>query len=214
MKSYPYLAACALCLLTQGVSAETYTAEVWADNWFQMSINGVKVAEDSVPITTERSFNAERFSFDAELPFSIGLLAKDFKENNTGLEYIGRRKQQMGDGGVIAQIRNSKGELVAATNGTWQCLVTHEAPLDKSCAREANPVAGVGSCGFTEVEPPANWTQLNFDASNWPSAQVYSESEVRPKDGFDRIRWAADAKLIWGPDLETNNTLLCRTVVK
>ena len=214
MKRYPLLATCTLCLLTQAVSAETYTAEVWADNWFEMSINGVKVAEDSVPITTERSFNAERFSFDAKLPFSIGLKAMDFKENNSGLEYIGSRRQQMGDGGVIAQIRNSKGELVAATDGTWQCLVTHEAPLDKSCADEENPIAGEGSCGFNEVETPTDWTLLDFDDSDWTNAQVYSESEVRPKDGYNRINWADEAKLIWGPDLETDNTLLCRTVVK
>ena len=214
MKSRPYLATCAICLFTQAVSAETYTAEVWADNWFQVSINGVKVAEDSVPITTERSFNAERFSFDAELPFSIGLMAMDFKENNSGLEYIGSRRQQMGDGGVIAQIRDSKGELVATTDDTWQCLVTHEAPLDKSCADEENPVAGEGSCGFNEVETPTDWTLLDFDDSNWAKAQVYSKSEVRPKDGYDRINWAEEAKLIWGPDLETDNTLLCRIVVK
>ena len=214
MKPYPYLATCALCLFTQVVSAETYTAEVWADNWFQMSINGVKVAEDSVPITTERSFNAERFSFEAELPFSIGLMAMDFKENNSGLEYIGSRRQQMGDGGVIAQIRDSKGELVAATDGTWQCLVTHEAPLGKSCADEENPVAGEGSCGFNEIETPSVWTLLDFDDSSWANAQVYSESEVRPKDGYDRINWTEEAKLIWGPDLETDNTLLCRMVVK
>jgi hypothetical protein len=214
MKPRPYLATCAICLFTQAVSAETYTAEVWADNWFQVSINGVKVAEDSVPITTERSFNAERFSFDAELPFSIGLMAMDFKENNSGLEYIGSRRQQMGDGGVIAQIRDSKGELVATTDDTWQCLVTHEAPLDKSCADEENPVAGEGSCGFNEVETPTDWTLLDFDDSNWANAQVYSKSEVRPKDGYDRINWAEEAKLIWGPDLETDNTLLCRMVVK
>ena len=85
-----------LCLFIQTVSAETYTAEVWADNWFQFNVNGVKVAEDSVPITTERSFNAERFSFEAQALFSVGLIAKDFKENDSGLEYIGTRRQQMG----------------------------------------------------------------------------------------------------------------------
>ena len=68
------------------INADTFDADVWADNWFEMRINGVQVAEGSVPITTERSFNAESFSFDAERPFVIGLIAKDFKENDTGLE--------------------------------------------------------------------------------------------------------------------------------
>lgn len=81
---------------------------MWADNWFQFNVNGVLVAEDSVSITTERSFNAEHFSFDSESPFTIGLIAKDFKENDAGREYIGTRRQQMGDGGAIVQVSNSK----------------------------------------------------------------------------------------------------------
>ena len=88
-----------LVLSTNTLPAETFSADVWADNWFEMHIDGTQVAEDSVPITTERSFNAESFEFEAERPFVIGLVAKDFKENDSGLEYIGTRRQQMGDGG-------------------------------------------------------------------------------------------------------------------
>ena len=128
--------------------AETFSADVWADNWFEMRINGEQVAEDSVPITTERSFNAESFEFEAERPFVIGLVAKDFKENDTGLEYIGTGRQQMGDGGVILQIKDAAGETVAVSNADWQCLVIHTAPLDKSCEGEANPVAGEGACAL------------------------------------------------------------------
>lgn len=84
-----------LCLAASPLSAETFRTDVWADNWFEMRINGTKVAEDSVPITTERSFNSESFSFDTDRPFSIGLIAKDFKQDDTGLEYIGTRRQQM-----------------------------------------------------------------------------------------------------------------------
>ena len=73
------LATSAFCLLSQTVSAETYTAEVWADNWFQFNVDGMKVAEDSVSIDTERSFNAERFSFESKLLFTVGLIAKDFR---------------------------------------------------------------------------------------------------------------------------------------
>ena len=124
-----------LATTTCPLSAETMSADVWADNWFEMRIDGAQVAEDSVPITTERSFNAESFSFEAERPFVIGLVAKDFKENDTGLEYIGARNQQMGDGGVILQIMDEAGELVAVSNDGWQCLVIHSAPLDKSCGR-------------------------------------------------------------------------------
>ena len=86
MTNYLNLISPILFLIAQGVSAQTYTADVWADNWFSLNVNGSQVAEDSVPITTERSFNAESFSFVAEKPFVLGLIAKDFIENDTGLE--------------------------------------------------------------------------------------------------------------------------------
>lgn len=203
-----------LLLPAIGVHAETFAADVWADNWFEMRINGQKVAEDSVPITTERSFNAESFAFEAKRPFIVALIAKDFKENDTGLEYIGSRRQQMGDGGVIAQIRDANGTTVAVTDKGWQCFVTHTAPLDKSCAREKRPVAGRGACGFETRAEPNGWDRPGFDASRWQSASVYSKSQVRPKDGYDRIRWDRSAAFIWGPDLEQSNTVLCRLVVE
>lgn len=207
-------AAAFIALSPAWAVAETYAADVWADNWFELRINGALVAEDSVPITTERSFNAESFDFEAEPPFVMGLVAKDFKENDTGLEYIGTRRQQMGDGGVIAQLRNAAGETVVVTDSTWQCLVIHTAPLDKSCEAEPNPVAGEGVCGFAIDDEPADWDQLGFDAEDWPAADVYTEQQVSPKDGYDRVDWAAAAELIWGPDLEQSNTILCRRVVE
>lgn len=194
--------------------AETYAGDVWADNWFALSVNGTQVAEDSVSITTERSFNAESFAFEVTPPFVLALTAKDFKENNTGLEYIGSRRQQMGDGGVIFQLTDASGQTVAVSNDGWQCLVVHEAPLDKSCESESNPVAGQGACGFETTDEPSGWDTLGFDASDWPAATVHSANAVDPKGGYDEITWDSAAELIWGPDLETNNTVLCRYVVE
>lgn len=208
MRHLPLLAL----LCAAPVQAETVSADVWADNWFSLSVNGQVVAEDSVPITTERSFNAESFQFTAQRPFVLALTAKDFKENDTGLEYIGTRKQQMGDGGVIAQFSAQDGVIV--TDANWRCLVVHQAPSAPSCAKERNPVAGQGACGFTEAPVPAGWDTPGFDDSGWPAATVWSERDVRPKDGYDRIRWTSSAQLIWGADLERDNTVLCRLEVR
>ena len=204
----------AACLLAQGATAETFFADVWADNWFAFHVDGEEVAKDSVPITTERSFNAESFTFEAERPFTIGLIAKDFKENDTGLEYIGSGRQQMGDGGVILQVMDDGGNKVVVSDDGWRCLVIHEAPLNKSCEGERNPVAGQGACGFDAADAPVGWNEAGFDDSDWAAASVYSEREVGPKDGYDRINWDSTAQLIWGPDLETNNTVLCRLTVE
>ena len=208
-----HLFASLLLALPSGLNAEIFSADVWADNWFEMRVDGIQVAEDSVPITTERSFNAESFTFIAERPFVLGLVAKDFKENDTGLEYIGSRRQQMGDGGVILQIRDASGATVVVTNSYWQCHVIHTAPLDKSCEGESDPVAGTAPCGFEAGEEPSGWDRADFDASSWANASVYSEAEVDPKMGYDEISWDASADLIWGPDLEQSNTVLCRLTV-
>lgn len=203
--------------LTAGMAAadtQALKADIWVDNWFAMYANGALVIEDSVPITTERSFNAETVTFTADLPITIAFEAKDFKENDSGLEYIGTNRQQMGDGGMIAQFRDAaSGETVAVTDADVRCLVIHRAPLDRSCADERAPVAGVGACAFEMTETPANWTAPDFDDSTWPLATEHSARDVSPKDGYDTIDWDPDAHLIWSDDLVQDNTLLCRMVI-
>ena len=190
-------------------------AEVWADNWFAFYLGNQLVKEDSVPITTERSFNAESFTFEATYPLQLNFIAKDYKQNDTGLEYIGTNRQQMGDGGFIAQFTNvATGKLIAATDTSWACTVIHEAPLDKSCATSANPIAGQGPCGFKSLPEPANWKDIGFDDSAWPKAIAYTKEQVGVKEGYNTIIWHPTAKLIWVPDLQTNNTLLCRLTLQ
>ena len=192
-------------------SSSTFTAEVWADNWFAMYANGDLVGEDSVPITTERSFNAERFSFDAGYPLTIAIEAKDFKETDSGIEYIGLDNQQMGDGGLIAQITDdSTGEVVAVTSGDWTTLVIHRAPLNTDCEKDPDPDA---TCESEISEAPADWTEAAFDDSGWAAATEWTEADVGPKDGYDEISWDPSAELIWGSDLEVDNTILVRLTV-
>ncbi|MBY5935095.1 PEBP family protein [Tateyamaria omphalii] len=209
--------AAPLILTVAPVFAEplTITADIWADNWFEMSVNGTKVLEDSVPITTERSFNAETVTFTVEPPMTIAIKAMDFKENDSGLEYIGTGRQQMGDGGLIAQFMDAvTGETIAVTDDTMRCLVVHHAPIDRACERSGNPVAGQGACGFEMTAEPEDWTLPAFDPSDWPQATLHSARAVDPKDGYDTISWSPQAQFIWGPDLERDNTILCRVTIE
>jgi len=209
----------ALLLLTSAnvvfADSRNLTAEVWVDNWFEMYVNGEKVIEDSVPITTERSFNAETATFSVELPAHIAILAKDFKENDTGLEYIGSRRQQMGDGGMIFQVKDAdSGELMAVSSQDTHCLVVHRAPVDTACASESNPVEGQGACASEVQDIPSDWTASDFDDSAWPMAVEHSAQAVGPKEGYDRIDWDDSSKLIWSNDLVQDNTLLCRLTIE
>jgi len=194
---------------------QSFHMDAWADNWFAAYLVDELIVEDRVSIATERSFNAESITFDGVYPLSLNFILKDFRENDTGLEYIGRRNQQMGDGGFIMQLTETRsGRVVAVSNAEWKCIVIHEAPLDKSCEREAHPVAGTAPCEFTSRDAPQGWKASDFDDSGWDNATVYSVREVNPRRGYDEIDWAESAELIWGPDLETNNTLLCRVTVE
>ncbi len=189
-------------------------AELWADNWFALYLDNQLIKEDSVPITTERSFNAETVTFPATYPMHFNVILKDYIQNDTGLEYIGTDRQQIGDGGFIGQFTDADtGEMIGVTNEWWKCTVIHTAPLDNACATEANPVAGQGACGFTALPEPTDWKSPTFDTNSWVAASLYSADQVSPKDGYDAITWKPEAKFIWGSDLKTNNTVLCSVTV-
>ncbi|MBH0045465.1 YHYH protein [Pseudoalteromonas sp. NZS11_1] len=189
--------------------------EAWADNWFTAYIGEQLLVEDSVPITTERSFNAESITFSANYPIELNLIIKDFKQNDTGLEYIGAKNQQMGDGGFIMQLTDTDtNKVVAVSDQSFKCEILHKAPLNKLCESESNPVAGEGVCTFMSKEAPTNWLQSNFDNANWANAVEHNFAGVGPKDGYDDINWDENAKFIWGEDLETDNTLICKATIE
>jgi hypothetical protein len=195
---------------TTGSTAH-FKAEVWADNWFALYVGEKLAGEDSVPITTERSFNSETFYFDASYPFDLNFVIKDFKQNDTGLEYIGTAQQQMGDGGFIAQITDTTtGKVVAVSNTSWKCLVIHKAPLNKSCEKDSNPTA---TCLSRIDAEPSGWKGTGYDTSAWESATAYTAAQVGAKDGYYDIQWNAAAQPIWTSDLLSDNTLLCKVTV-
>lgn len=192
----------------------TIKADVWVDNWFAFYLGEQLVKEDSVSITTERSFNKESFTFEAKYPLQLNFIVKDYKANDTGLEYIGTDRQQMGDGGFIAQFTDvATCEVIAVTNADWKGLVIHKAPLDIACAKEANPIAGQAPCTFTALDEPASWKTPGFDQAAWSNAILYTTSQVDPKLGYNEVNWDSTAKLIWGSDLKTDNTILYRLTV-
>jgi len=190
----------------------TFVAEVWADNWFALYINGVLVGQDSVSITTEKSFNSEKISFTASYPFVIGMVTKDFIQNDTGLEYIGSSRQQIGDGGFIAQFTNtSTGKVVAYTSSAWRGYVIHQAPLNVSCEKSKTPTT---ECQSKIQAEPSGWSQKTFDDSKWSLASVYTKEAIGVKDGYNDINWSSQAQLIWSSDLKIDNTVLWRYTIK
>lgn len=195
-------------VVAQPVPETQIDADIWADNWFALYVNETLVKEDSVAFQTERSFNAESFQFSAALPAQAAVIMKDYFENDTGLEYIGRRGQQMGDGGFIAQFTHAEtGALIEASSSDWQCHVIHQAPLNTECERSATPDT---TCQSQITAEPDGWMAADFDDSAWTAAVEHDANAVRPKRGYRTINWDTNAKFVWGDDLEIDNVILCR----
>ena len=195
---------------TSAAGAPTkFVADIWGDNWFALYVNGKLVGEDSVPITTQRSFNKERITFTATYPLTVAVLAKDYIEDSSGLEYIGTPQQQIGDGGVIAQISDeATGRVVAATNAKWRTLVVQRAPLNPSCVTSANPIT---DCEHESIATPTEWAAPSFADASWPNVNVYTAVQVGARGDYTMVTWDPSASLIWGSDLKLDNVLLMRS---
>lgn len=190
----------------------SFQAEVWADNWFELYVNGKKVGTDSVPITTERSFNSEKIKFSATYPLTIGVIAKDFTENASGLEYIGKSNQQIGDAGFILQIRESvSGKIVGYTTNKWRSFVINTAPTNPSCVTSTTPLT---DCLHKDYQMPKSWNIYSFKDSSWKYANEFSKDAVGVKEGYFDINWNSKAALIWSSDLKLDNVVLFRTIIK
>lgn len=188
-----------------------FIAEVWVDNWFSLTVNGQAIGEDAEPITQERSFNSQTLEFTATYPLTLAVVSKDYMENSSGLEYIGTSKQQIGDGGLIMQVREkASGRVVAVTSTQWRGLVVQQAPLNPDCVESSQPQV---DCQTSTQDEPAGWTSPGFDDSQWPTATVYTADQVGVKEGYEAISWDGSAQLIWGPDLKLDNTILWRFTV-
>ncbi|MEQ8746316.1 PEBP family protein [Pyruvatibacter sp.] len=219
------LSVCVVCAVgIAGLPAAAddmeFTASVWADNWFAFYVNGELVVEDIVPVTEIRSFNSQTFTFRASYPFDIAVVTKDYVENDSGLEYIGSffglfyvgefftPFQQIGDGGFIAQIAETRsGDVVATTSSDWRGLVVHQAPLNPDCEKSRQPLV---DCKFKVSAEPTGWKDADFDDTGWAAATEYTAEQIGARFGYNDIEWDRSAKLIWSADIETDNIILWR----
>ena len=212
-------------------NGEIITAFVFADNYFEMYINGVPVGKDNVPFT---EFNSNIVRFKVKKPFTIAMKLVDWEENSgLGSESNRGKAFHPGDGGMVAVFKNAKNEIIATTNSNWKAQSFYTAPIkDFSCVSEQGALRLSKNCNTDDSDDgtpyyalhwkvPSNWQSKGFDDSKWPNATEFSNETIGVDnkssytnftDIFDNA--ANDAKFIWSTNVILDNEVIVRYTVK
>lgn len=172
--------------------SDTIKANVYADNWFILYINGELVAVDSIKFIPHNVVSVDMLP---SYPMTIAVMAKDNANPKTGMEYA---NTNIGDGGFILKFGDG-----TVTNTKWKAKKFSWGPIDRDTK----------SPRVENIPIPEDWFAVNFDDSQWGFAKEYSEEQVGPKQPFFEHDFRG-AKFIWTDDIELDNTVLFRHVVK
>ena len=209
---------------------EIFTAYIFADNYFEMYVNGVAVGKDKVPFT---QFNSSIIKFKAQKPFTIAMKLVDWEEHlGVGCEPNRGKTFHNGDGGMVAIIKNVENNIIATTNENWKAQTFYTAPIkDLSCVSEdgnyrysknCDTNGGQDGSSFYALhwELPNEWMNTDFDDSNWPNATTYTNQTIgvdnKPSyTNFTSIFDATenDADFIWSTNVVLDNEVLVRYTV-
>ncbi len=168
--------------------ADTIKANVYADNWFMLYINGELVAVDSIAFIPHNVISVDLLP---SYPMTIAVLAKDNADPKTGMEYA---NTNIGDAGFILKFSDG-----TVTNHTWKAKSFSWGPVNRDTAKprvESLPI-------------PENWFAVDFNDQQWESATEYSQEQVGPKQPFFEHDFA-NAKFIWTKDIELDNIVIFR----
>lgn len=212
-------------------NGEVVTAYVFADNYFEMYINGIAVGKDNVPFT---QFNSNLVRFRVNIPFTIAMKLVDWEENSgLGSEDNQGYSYHAGDGGMVAVFTNSNGDILASTGSEWKAQTFYTSPIkDLACPTENGTSRLTDDCDTEgsnngtsyyalHWEIPSNWYATTFDDSTWPSATTYTNETIgvdnkaaytQFTDVFDNN--SNDAEFIWSTNVILDNEVIVRFKVE
>jgi len=210
---------------------ELFSAYIFADNYFEIYVNGVPVGKDKVPFT---KFNSSIVQFKVNKPFTIAMKLVDWEESlGIGTEKNRRSNFHAGDGGMVAVIKDVNNNIVAITNENWKAQTFYTAPIkDLSCVTEDGSKRISENCDESDSdngtlfyglhwELPSGWENQNFDDSDWPNATTYTNETIGVDnkksytnfiDIFDDK--TNDAEFIWSYNVVLDNEVIVRYTVK
>lgn len=199
---------------------ELVTGYLFADNYFELYVNGKLVAVDPVPYTP---FNSAVVRFRARRPISYAVRLVDWEENlGLGMELNGGNAYHPGDGGFMASFSDG-----TVTDGRWQAQSFYIAPLDDPALvverADGGHDSSAASLSPTRREDayalhyplPEDWSDPAYDACPWPAASTYSEAAVGVDNkpaytNFPAQFSRSGAQFIWSSNLVLDNEVIVR----
>ena len=172
--------------------SDTVRANVYADNWFTLYVNGELVAVDSIRFIPHNVISVDILP---SYPMTIAVMAKDNADPNTGMEYA---NTNIGDAGFILKFGDG-----TVTDTNWKAKKFSWGPIDGDTK---NP-------RVENVPIPENWYAVDFDDRTWGNAKEYSVEQVGPKKPYYESDFQG-ARFIWTDDIALDNTVIFRHVVK
>jgi len=218
-------------IVTIGASGDLVTAYVFADNYFEMYINGIPVGKDNVPFT---DFNSDIVRFRVRRPFTIAMKLVDWEENlGLGSEENQGFSFHPGDGGMVAVFQDESGSTIAITDNSWKAQTFYAAPIiDLACLTESGTSRLSTICdqqGTDDAadyyavywEIPMDWANQNFDDSGWPDATTYTNTAIGVDNKLAYTNFIDifddtddDAQFIWSTNVVLDNEVIVRKTIE
>lgn len=196
---------------------EVVTGYIFADNYFELYVNGTLVGVDPVPFT---SFNSCVVKFKAKRPINYAVRLVDWEENlGLGTELNGADPHHIGDGGFIASFSDG-----TVTGSDWKAQTFYIAPLDdpnqvvelaNGTRSSASATHTLTTTAFAMHYPlPGGWFASGFSTLGWPAATTYSEAQVGVNFpaymNFQPQFTGSGAQFIWSSSLTLDNEVILR----
>lgn len=202
---------------------DVITGYIFADNYFELFINGKLIGVDPVPFTP---FNSNIVRFKVKKPYDIAIKVVDWEENSgLGSENNRGKRFHPGDGGLIASFSDG-----TKTNSDWLAQTFYTSPItDLACVKEVGEQRLTKTCdtdGSDEYveshslhwDIPVNW-ESSDDVASWPKAVEFTEEVigVNNKKAYMNFRKqfaGSGASFIWSSNIVLDNLVLFRYHVK
>lgn len=217
-------------IVTIDANGEVITAYIFADNYFEIYINGAPVGKDNVPFT---QFNSNIVRFKVNRPFTISMLLVDWEERlGVGCETNGGFTYHCGDGGLVAVFKDANNTIIAKTGNDWKAQTFYTAPImNLTCPTESGTTRNSSTCSSADSNSgtayyglhwprPSNWTSATFDDTSWPAATTYTNATIGVDNKpaytnftniFDDV--SNDAQFIWSKNVVLDNEVIVRKTV-